>query len=197
VFVASLAGVLTLLLVLSILGGVFGLEESGDDLPIFDVLFAITLFTIVLGVPAAYLIAIFRYRLWDLDVVIKKAAVALVLTGLLVGIGLLLIGILGRTAVSEGNALGVVVGLIAGAAVSADQAFDDRGSCSGGVRRPTRCWLRSASASGNPTEDATDGMISPKVPERRSQGSGSSAASLSPRPRGRGRPGCRPGSSLP
>ncbi|HET7235021.1 MAG TPA: sensor histidine kinase [Actinomycetota bacterium] len=116
VFVASLAGAFfTLLLVLSILGGVFGLEESGDDLPIFDVLFAITLFTIVLGVPAAYLIAIFRYRLWDLDVVIKKAAVALVLTGLLVGIGLLLIGILGRTAVSEGNALGVVVGLIAGA----------------------------------------------------------------------------------
>ncbi len=34
--------------------------------------FSVTAFTIGLGIPAAYLIAIFKHGLWDLDVVIKK-----------------------------------------------------------------------------------------------------------------------------
>jgi signal transduction histidine kinase len=50
---------------------------------VFNTLFALMALFIVVGVPAAYLIAILRYHLWDLDVVIKKALVfALVAGGL-------------------------------------------------------------------------------------------------------------------
>ena len=48
--------------------------KSGEDedAPIFEVFFGLTAFTLAAGVPLAYLIAIFRYRLYDLDLVIRK-----------------------------------------------------------------------------------------------------------------------------
>ena len=74
VAVASLAG---MLLVLGVL-----LTFGGAALPFPDggfiwIIVALAL-TIALGVPGAYLVAIFRYRLWDLDVVIKKAVLYVV-----------------------------------------------------------------------------------------------------------------------
>jgi signal transduction histidine kinase len=36
------------------------------------ILFALTAFILVVGIPAAYLVAIFRYGLWNLDVVVRK-----------------------------------------------------------------------------------------------------------------------------
>jgi signal transduction histidine kinase len=69
-FVASLAG---LFFVLQWgLGLAAELFFPDEDAPVFEVLFALTAFTIVLGVPAAYLVAIFRHGLWNLDVVVKK-----------------------------------------------------------------------------------------------------------------------------
>jgi signal transduction histidine kinase len=69
-FVASLAGIFF------VLQWVVGLVAEGlfpdEDAPVFEIFFALTAFTIVLGVPAAYLVAIFRHGLWDLDVVVKK-----------------------------------------------------------------------------------------------------------------------------
>lgn len=77
-FVAALAGVsLMLLVVLIVVGTVFGLDDrpdSGGDW-IFGLFLALAALTIVVGIPIAYLVAIFRYRLWDLDVVIKKTVV--------------------------------------------------------------------------------------------------------------------------
>ncbi len=43
-----------------------------DDAPVFEFLFGATALTLAVGIPTAYLIAIFRYGLWDLDVVVKK-----------------------------------------------------------------------------------------------------------------------------
>ena len=85
-FVAALVATLFVLLVLLIfIGSVFGLEdEPGNGDWIFPLVFALTAITLVVGIPVAYLVAIFRYRLWELDVVIKKtvvfAVVATVLT---------------------------------------------------------------------------------------------------------------------
>jgi signal transduction histidine kinase len=51
----------------------------------FDLLYGLLAGLVVVGIPGAYLMAIFRYHLWDLDVVIKKALVfALVAGGLTV-----------------------------------------------------------------------------------------------------------------
>ena len=69
-FVASLAGVFFLLQwVVGFIAEAFFRDE---DAPIFELFLALTAFTIVFGVPVAYLVAIFRHGLWNLDVVIKK-----------------------------------------------------------------------------------------------------------------------------
>lgn len=68
--------------------------------------------TLVVGIPAAYLIAIFKHGLWDLDVVIKKTLVAFVLTLLLAALGLLIVG--GLSFFAFGGTTGVLVGLLAG-----------------------------------------------------------------------------------
>ena len=69
-YVASLAGVFFVLQ--WIVGFVAEALFPNEDAPIFELFLALTAFTIVLGVPAAYLVAIFRHGLWDLDVVVKK-----------------------------------------------------------------------------------------------------------------------------
>lgn len=102
VFVASTAAaLLAVLFVLIPVSFLFGLgEEAGPEPPIFEIAFGLVAFTVALGVPAAYLIAILRYRLWDLDVVIRKAVVFAVLVGFIsllyalvaVGIPVLVVG---------------------------------------------------------------------------------------------------------
>jgi signal transduction histidine kinase len=102
VSVATLsAGLLAAMILLILVAVLFGLGETGDEPPIFDIAFALVAFTIGLGVPAAYLIAILRYGLWDLDVVIRKAVVFAVLGGFItllyalvaLGIPVLLVGV--------------------------------------------------------------------------------------------------------
>jgi signal transduction histidine kinase len=84
-----------------------------------DTVFLVFAFLLVAGVPAAYLIAIFKHGLWDLDVVIKKALVAFVLTLLLVTVGLLVIGLLGQWAFWEGTSrtTAIVLSVLAGVLV--------------------------------------------------------------------------------
>ncbi|HUF60000.1 MAG TPA: histidine kinase [Actinomycetota bacterium] len=69
-YVASLAGFFFVTQWVVSLGAVLFVRDA--DAPVFEALFALTAFTIVLGIPAAYLVAIFRHGLWDLDVVVKK-----------------------------------------------------------------------------------------------------------------------------
>jgi signal transduction histidine kinase len=74
VFVATVAG--TLIVLQFGLVPIFEAFGSEDSVPIFPILFGATAFTLVLGIPTAYVVAILRYRLWDLDVVIRKTVVA-------------------------------------------------------------------------------------------------------------------------
>ena len=90
-FVGGTAGAL----IVTMFAGVGFLEAFGiyseEEGPIFPIVFGLTAFTIVIGVPVSYLVAIFRYRLWDIDVVIKKTAVfAIVATGI-TAVGLLVV----------------------------------------------------------------------------------------------------------
>jgi signal transduction histidine kinase len=89
-FVASLAGVFfALQWILGLAADIFIPDQTG---PIFEVFFALTALTIVIGVPAAYLVAIFRHGLWNLDVVVRKTVqYGIVVVGLTVGIGLVLL----------------------------------------------------------------------------------------------------------
>ncbi|MGH2671916.1 MAG: ATP-binding protein [Actinomycetota bacterium] len=87
-FVASLAGFFfAMQWILGILGFFFD-----DDAPVFEIFFGLTAFTIVVGVPAAYLVAIFRHGLWDLDVVVKKTIqYAVLVVGFSAAVGLILV----------------------------------------------------------------------------------------------------------
>jgi signal transduction histidine kinase len=115
VAVATVAGAgIAGILLLFPLVGVLGLDQGGFGNVIFSILFVPALLAIFVGIPAAYLVAIFKHGLWDLDVVIKKALVAFVLTLLVVGVGLATIGIFGRPALSGDNRLGVAIAAIAG-----------------------------------------------------------------------------------
>jgi signal transduction histidine kinase len=76
---------------------------------------ALILVTVVLGIPIAAGVAILKYRLWDLDVVVKKTLVAAVLTVLLVGVGVFVIFLPGQLALWGGGwtaLAGVVTGLL-------------------------------------------------------------------------------------
>lgn len=72
-----------------------------------------TLFTLVLLLfPLSFAIAILRYRLWDIDVIINRALVYGVLTGLLILIffgGVTLLGGVFRTFTGQGSQLAVVI----------------------------------------------------------------------------------------
>jgi signal transduction histidine kinase len=114
VFVATAAGVA--FLVLGVGGSLADTFIQGaEDVRVlgidpFDLLWVIFALVLVVGIPAAYLIAIFKHGLWDLDVVIKKAAVAIVLTLLMVGIGLVLLGIASQFVVADENPFVVLLG---------------------------------------------------------------------------------------
>ncbi len=89
-FVASIAGTCFVLQWVVGLAGELLFRDA--DAPIFELFFALTAFTLVIGVPAAYLVAIFRHGLWDLDVVMKKTLqYGIVLVGLMAGVGLVVL----------------------------------------------------------------------------------------------------------
>ncbi len=115
VAVATVAGAgIGGIVVLGPIVGLLGLDEGAAGNVLFASLALPALLAIFVGIPAAYLVAIFKHGLWDLDVVIKKALVALVLTLLIVGVGLGAIAVLGRSALLDGDRTDVVIGIVAG-----------------------------------------------------------------------------------
>jgi signal transduction histidine kinase len=89
-FVASLAGFFFVLQ--WVLGFIAEAFFPDEDAPVFEVLFALTAFTLVLGIPAAYLVAIFRHGLWNLDLVVKKTVqYGVLVAGFTAVVGLVLV----------------------------------------------------------------------------------------------------------
>jgi signal transduction histidine kinase len=131
-FVGALAG--TFITLMFILGFVAEALSPGEELLIFPIMFGLAAFTIVIGVPAAYLIAIFRHGLWDLDVVIKKTVIFGIVAG---GLTLLLLVVVllipaafvgtGLTGWERGLLLiGVALGLLIGPLRRRARRFADR-----------------------------------------------------------------------
>ncbi len=89
---------------------------------------------IVLGIPAAYLVAIYRYHLWDLDVVIKKTLIFGVIAGGLtvvsLGVVLLLPVLVVGSELSPAErtlfVVGVVIGTLFGPLRRLARRFADR-----------------------------------------------------------------------
>jgi signal transduction histidine kinase len=77
---ALVAAVAAGLFVFTIVAGAFlNPDDRPGQLSIFDLLLALAALTVVLGIPIAYLVAIFRHGLWDIEVVVRKASVALLI----------------------------------------------------------------------------------------------------------------------
>jgi signal transduction histidine kinase len=116
VAVATVAGVLFVLnfLVLQIL---FAVVKGLPDIFIYGLLSLVL--TIGLGVPGAYLIAIYRYRLYDLDLVVKKTVVFALMVAAVVALYLLVAVVVPLLIVGKGGnlqvgavVLGVAIGLL-------------------------------------------------------------------------------------
>ncbi|HEX7247831.1 MAG TPA: sensor histidine kinase [Actinomycetota bacterium] len=75
--VGVLGGVLFLTLLT--LGFVFGVDEAGFGTAVANVLMVLLVVTLVVGIPAATAVAIFRYRLYDLNLVVRKTLVVAVM----------------------------------------------------------------------------------------------------------------------
>lgn len=73
-----LSSVIALSLVLLAVGA--GLDLAGQD-PLTEAIFLIVLANALVGVPAAITVAILRYRLYDIDVIVNRALVYVLLSG--------------------------------------------------------------------------------------------------------------------
>ena len=88
-FVASFAGACFVLQ--WVVSGIAEFFFRDEDSPIFGLFFGLTAFSLVVGLPAAYLIAIFRHGLWDLDVVVKKTVqYGFLVAGFMIVVGLVI-----------------------------------------------------------------------------------------------------------
>jgi signal transduction histidine kinase len=117
--VAAAAGCsLSLAIVFGLVGTALGIGEGGDA-PVFDVLFFVTVFVLVIGTPAAYLVAIFRHGLWDLDVVIRKTAQYAVVVGGLTVAAFVLVGALPTLVFGVGGGTDVLPVLVLATILSA------------------------------------------------------------------------------
>jgi signal transduction histidine kinase len=89
-YVGLLAAVLFLLTALTSIG-----FEQNESSVLNDALFFAFFLLMGIGIPVACAIAVLRYRLWDLDIVLKKALVAAVLVLLLTAASLVFLLVIG------------------------------------------------------------------------------------------------------
>jgi signal transduction histidine kinase len=112
------------LALIAIFGGAFfvatvvaGIAAGGNENNIWNVIFFnLFVLTITVGLPAAIGRAVLRYRLYDIDVVIKKTLVALVLAFIIGLAGIAAFALAGQVALWEGTpkAVSVAIGLVFG-----------------------------------------------------------------------------------
>ncbi len=110
-------GFLAIALLLLTIATSFGLAE-GESTPLNNVLFFGFFLMFGIGIPAAAAIAVLRYRLWDLDVILKKTIVASVLVFFLTVVSLLVLLVIGGLVVgplADSPGLALIAGVGVGA----------------------------------------------------------------------------------
>ena len=121
VFVATTAGVLFVV----VFG--FGLvagdatDQATGGFPIVPVGLALLAAVIAFGVPGAYLVAIFRYGLWDLDVVVRKTVMFTIVVAAVTAVYVLVVIALPAAVFGLGSGIdtgAVVIGLAIGALIA-------------------------------------------------------------------------------
>ena len=92
---------------------------TNESRPFADAMFYASFVCMGLGVPAAAGIAVLRYRLWDLEVVVKKTLVAAVLVGTLTLIAVVVLAFVGTVFIglSGPTAVVLLIGVAIGFAV--------------------------------------------------------------------------------
>ncbi len=91
----------------------FGHKGNGG-IPIFPIVLILFVVTLALGIPVASGVAILRYRLWTLDVVVKKTVIAIALTTLMLIPAALVLWIGSRLVINgTSNTAAVLVGGVA------------------------------------------------------------------------------------
>ncbi|HEX6399951.1 MAG TPA: histidine kinase [Actinomycetota bacterium] len=109
-FVGSIAvGLVILLFVLDVLGGRFG-EAT---IEIGNILWPILVFTLAVGIPVACGIAILKFHLYDLDVVIKKTVVFAVLAGAVALVYVIVVIVLGTAVTGDAGVSGTFFAAVA------------------------------------------------------------------------------------
>jgi signal transduction histidine kinase len=111
-------GLIALLMLFATLVTSFGLEE-GESSTLNNVLFFAFFTAFGIGIPAAAALAVLRYRLWDLDVVLKKTIVATVLV-LLLTVALLVLFVVPVLVVglpTDAPGIAIAVGIVIGVLV--------------------------------------------------------------------------------
>jgi hypothetical protein len=169
---------------------------SCDSSPVATVMLAATVVLVFLGMPAALAIAILKYRLYEIDVIINRALVygslAAALTALYVGVVIGVGTLIGR----RGSAFLTISAAVAIALLSSHSGGERSGSrtdsSTATERRPTRSCQTSPRRSGLHTGSTMccsgRRRSSRREPERHGStyGCGSAGSSAPPRP---GRPG--------
>ena len=99
--------------------------SPGETLPLWVVLFGvITYLPTLVVMPIALTIAVLRYRLWDIDILINRTLVYGVLTAIIVGVYVIVVGALSTVFQSGGNLIISLAGT--GIAAAAFQPFRER-----------------------------------------------------------------------
>lgn len=115
-WLAYITAIGALAFVVAVASGI-GLEEQETNL-VNEISFYVFFVAVGLGVPSAIGLALLKYRLWDLDIVVKKTLVATVVVVALTAasvVALLVLSALVVGPVSDEPALTLVVGLVIGA----------------------------------------------------------------------------------
>jgi signal transduction histidine kinase len=113
VYVALISGLALAVAIASSLG-----LEGDETNPVSDTAFLSFFVAMGVGIPAAIGVALLRHRLWDLDVVLKKALVAAILVVLIMIaalVGLVLAGAVLVDPVTESPTIALAIGVVIGA----------------------------------------------------------------------------------